>query len=694
MSMSKILICIFSLVLLIHSNLFSQQVTKLGSWSNVESFAISQKEDYLVIAIKYGPLGKLFEIRKKNDNWSSPEPILTINNYKGGGADIGGPFLSYDGNRLYYHANFADSKGGYDIYYSEKEKEGWSKPIHMNGPFNTSANQLYPSIDPGQSRFIYAETYDEDYDFKKSKDSPPCEQIMGSYIKADNTWEKPDLLHQVINAGCQYSPVIAPDGKTIYFSSYGEDQKKDGYQLKYTKEFIREFWVLPLTISVDEELEGNKLNPRVVGNRLYFINDLEKRKESTKEIYYIDISKDCQQIKTIEKSGEIISQKNEHPLDADITVFDPTTLNVIGRYKNAEYSGDFNLYFPVNDNYIITIRKPGYSFASYDVDLRKNSAVPIPDEVELFDSIDLRLNIYDEQIYCPIQGEVTAKMLSTNKIIQGKKIEDGIYTFKLALGSNYAINASADGYNANSFLFKLEGDIVFSLFDRNLPLEPLKSELKIRTMDAESGEPISANVQIKNKDNEEPLISIEENTFSADGSVITHLRNRDKYEINITKEGYFFHSQIVDLMNGTVSFDTLNMVQNLPDETYLLTVAMDSLREEKAITLNNINFENNSFALSSSSFEELDRLITLLKDNPTIKIEVSAHTDNVGSSYYNKILSDKRAQSVVNYLVENQIPLQRMESKGYGFSKPLVPNSSDKNRAINRRVEFKVIKNE
>ncbi len=692
--MYRIFLGILSLFLFINYNIYSQQVTKVGRWGNIESFSINQKEDYLVIVIKYGPLGKLFETRKANDSWSDPTPLQNINNYNGGGADIGGPFLSYDGKRLYYHANFPDTKGGYDIYYSEKEKNGWSKPIHLEGPFNTSANQFYPSVDPGQSRFVYAENYDVDYDFKKSKDSPPCEQIMGSYIKSDNTWEKPELLHQVINSGCQFSPVISPDGKTIYFSSYSKDQKKDGYQLMYTKEFIREFWVLPLEIPINEELEGNKLNPRVVNNRLYFINDFEKRKESTKEIYYVEINKDCQQIKTLEKSGQIIAKETKKPLYADLTVYDPTTLNVIGRYGDNKSSGNFNLYFPVGKNYIVNIRKPGYSFASYDVDLRKNNVVSIPDEVELFDSIDLRLNVYDKEIFCPINGVVTAKMLSTNKITKGEKVEDGIYSFKLALGSNYTINASAEGYNSNSFLFKLEGDIVFSLFDRNLPLEPLKSEIKLHTIDAETGLPISTNVQIKNKDNEEPLISIGENKFSADGSVVSYLRNRDKYEITITKEGYFFHSQIIDLIEGTVSFDTLNVVQKLQDDSFLLTIAMDSLREEKAITLNNINFENNSFALSSSSFEELNRLISLLNDNPTIKIEISAHTDNKGSSFYNKILSDKRAQSVVNYLVENQIPLRRMVPKGYGFSKPLVPNTSDKNRAINRRVEFKVIKNE
>ncbi len=690
--MFKIVVCIFSLVFLCNHNVFSQQVTKLGKWSNISSFSINQDENYLIVTILTGGLGRLFEIEKSNKGWSQPKPIVNINSYKGGMADIGGPFLSYDGNRLYFHANYSDSKGGYDLYYSEKGKNGWSKPFHLEGPFNTPDNQYYPSVDPGQSRFIYAQNYSGDYEFKKDKYSPPCELIMGAYKKADNTWGKPAVLHQVINAGCQYSPEIAPDGKSIYYSYYGEDQKKDGYQLTYTREFFREFWRLPLVISVDEELEGDKLNPRFVNNRLYFINKYETRKEYISEIYSLELGTDYQQFETLRTSGKIISKQTNQPLDAEITVYDPTTLNVIGRYKNKIHSGAFNLYFNSFKNYIVNIRKAGYSFTSYDVDLRDSKTINIPENVELFDSIDLRLNVYDEEIFSPINGEVRAKMLSKNRIIKGKRISDGIFEFRLALGSNYEITAEANGYNLNSFIFKLEGDIVFSLFDRNLVMEPLKSELKLRTIDAETGQPIATNIQIKNKDKEEPEIYIGENKFSEDGYVVTHLRNKDRYDVNITKEGYFFHSQIVDLMKGSVSYDTLNVPQKLKDDTYLLTIAMDSLREEKAITLNNINFENNSFALSSSSFEELDRLILLLRDNPEINIEISAHTDNIGSSYYNNILSNKRAQSVMDYLVENQISRGRIVVKGYGFSKPLVPNDTEEHRAINRRVEFKVIK--
>ena len=77
--------------------------------------------------------------------------------------------------------------------------------------------------------------------------------------------------------------------------------------------------------------------------------------------------------------------------------------------------------------------------------------------------------------------------------------------------------------------------------------------------------------------------------------------------------------------------------------------------------------------------------------NPTLNVEIAAHTDDVGSSNYNKVLSDKRAESVVNYLVENDIELARFIAKGYGEDSPKVPNDSDENKATNRRVELKIL---
>jgi outer membrane protein OmpA-like peptidoglycan-associated protein len=84
----------------------------------------------------------------------------------------------------------------------------------------------------------------------------------------------------------------------------------------------------------------------------------------------------------------------------------------------------------------------------------------------------------------------------------------------------------------------------------------------------------------------------------------------------------------------------------------------------------------------------LDAVVEVLEKNPEIKIEVQGHTDNRGGAAYNKKLSDARAGSVMKYLVSHGVSADRLTSKGYGFDRPIVPNTSPQNMALNRRVQF------
>jgi outer membrane protein OmpA-like peptidoglycan-associated protein len=101
-----------------------------------------------------------------------------------------------------------------------------------------------------------------------------------------------------------------------------------------------------------------------------------------------------------------------------------------------------------------------------------------------------------------------------------------------------------------------------------------------------------------------------------------------------------------------------------------------------------IHFEFNKDKIRPESFPVLDAVVEALQKNQAIKIEVQGHTDNKGSAAYNKNLSDRRAKAVMKYLLEHGIELSRLTSHGYGFERPLVDNSTEQNRALNRRVQF------
>jgi len=101
-----------------------------------------------------------------------------------------------------------------------------------------------------------------------------------------------------------------------------------------------------------------------------------------------------------------------------------------------------------------------------------------------------------------------------------------------------------------------------------------------------------------------------------------------------------------------------------------------------------IHFEYNKDKIRPESFPVLDAVVDVLNKNPDIKLEVQGHTDNKGGAAYNKNLSNRRAASVKTYLVTHGITPARLTSLGYGFDRPIVDNSTEQNRALNRRVQF------
>lgn len=152
-----------------------------------------------------------------------------------------------------------------------------------------------------------------------------------------------------------------------------------------------------------------------------------------------------------------------------------------------------------------------------------------------------------------------------------------------------------------------------------------------------------------------------------------------KYSFIAQQKEFYPISENIDL-------NELTEYNEFAKDLYLLPI-----EKGEVIRLNNIFFEFNKANLKSESFNELDRLYNILSQNKNMKIEISGHTDDKGSDEYNKKLSNSRARSVLDYLVKKGIDSNRLTSIGYGESNPVVSNDTDENRAFNRRVEFKVL---
>ncbi len=133
--------------------------------------------------------------------------------------------------------------------------------------------------------------------------------------------------------------------------------------------------------------------------------------------------------------------------------------------------------------------------------------------------------------------------------------------------------------------------------------------------------------------------------------------------------------------------------QRVVDHASTATVDIMQVEPEvdKHIVLNNIFFDLDKATLKPESEKELGTLVDLLTDYPLMRIEIEGHTDDQGTEAHNQQLSDARAKAVVNDPVTTKVQAKRLSWKGFGESVPLAPNTSDENRAQNRRVEFRVV---
>ncbi|MCS6895138.1 MAG: OmpA family protein [Bacteroidia bacterium] len=108
----------------------------------------------------------------------------------------------------------------------------------------------------------------------------------------------------------------------------------------------------------------------------------------------------------------------------------------------------------------------------------------------------------------------------------------------------------------------------------------------------------------------------------------------------------------------------------------------------KQLRLPRVHFNFDKYDLRTEAPPSLDSVLQILRDYPTLVLEVGGHTDSIGTREYNQKLSERRANTVYRYLVEKGIPTYRLRTKGYSEDRPMVPNDTPYRRFLNRRVEF------
>ncbi len=215
----------------------------------------------------------------------------------------------------------------------------------------------------------------------------------------------------------------------------------------------------------------------------------------------------------------------------------------------------------------------------------------------------------------------------------------------------------------------------FKLYEAIRP-DPV-AYLKGRVSDKETGQSLVAEYELINLSKQHTVLH---NTTDESGNFLVCLPSGFNYGLNVSKKGYLFYSE-------NFMFEGQHTVL----EPFLKKIRLSPLKVGETMSLANIFYEVDSWTLKKESLAELNKLCDLLKENREMKVEIGGYTDATGTDEHNRVLSEKRALSVVNYLIENGISSDRLKYKGYGNTSPVGDNVTMEGRKLNRRTEVRII---
>lgn len=431
---------------------------------------------------------------------------------------------------------------------------------------------------------------------------------------------------------------VSEDGNTRYiYNGY-----KNNGDLTYST-FKNEKWSKPkkITKGINTEESETSISITGDGNTIYFVsNDLYKN-EGGKDIYF------C----TKNKKGKWRDPEN------------------IGNVINTKYDEE-GVYVRPDGKVMFFSSKGHNSIGGYDIfrsekDENGNWGKPV--------NLGFPVNTSDNELfYKPSLNEKTAYYSANRMDTKG-----GYDIYKVIyLGKEKEMVLKTDNQLINYF------DEPFSEVYARLPLEvKIDTSIFLRgiIIDAKSKLPVNAKLDLIDIDRSQVVATM---VTDSTGNFKVQLPEMKNYGVEIHAKDYMFFLDIIKIPHH---IEGREVIQNF---------SLTKLEVGTKIVLKNIYFDLGKATLKPESNPELDKVVKFMQENSDLKIEISGHTDNVGSLKANTNLSEARAKSVVNYLISQGIPQERLVYKGYAFTQPIAPNTTADGRQMNRRVEFKILSKE
>jgi outer membrane protein OmpA-like peptidoglycan-associated protein len=290
----------------------------------------------------------------------------------------------------------------------------------------------------------------------------------------------------------------------------------------------------------------------------------------------------------------------------------------------------------------------------------------------------------NETLYFNSNGH---KGYGSTDLFFAKKVSDS--TWQMAENLGYPINTiddegslivAADAKTAYyaSDRSDTRGGLDIYTFQLREDIRPLKTWwVKGKVFDKKTQAGLPSSVELTDLKSRRLLSKVQ---TDEEGNYLTTLPVGKEYAFNVNRKGYLFYS------------DNFSLTAN-SDSIFNKDIPLQPIEAGAVVVLKNIFFDTKKFILKPESITELDKVVTLLNDNPKLKIQINGHTDTIGMIKDNLLLSNNRAKAVMGYLLQKGIAAARVTAKGFGSTKPIADNKTEFGKAQNRRTELSVVSN-
>lgn len=342
-----------------------------------------------------------------------------------------------------------------------------------------------------------------------------------------------------------------------------------------------------------------------------------------------------------------------------------------------KWSEPVNLGKPINTSaldFYFTIDAEGNIFTSRANKALEGAQLDLYMLVPKTFGIKLAGTVYNQKTNDPLQANVEIRLTDADPL-KLRSDASGKFESKIPEVSGYAVTASLDGFMPLSQSVKIPVIYSDTTINMDLPLVPIAKQLVLngKILNARTGQQIPAKLGIGLRGGSSAPLDAPTGSFQKD------IQKLGWYIITASSEGYLNAVDSVWINDADVTPVTKD-------------ISLQPIEVGVTVRLKNIYFDFDKTSLKNESFVELDKVVDFLKQNSTVEIEISGHTDNKGSDNYNLTLSQGRSEAVVNYIISQGIDSFRLTAHGYGESKPIDTNDSEEGRANNRRVEFTILK--